>query len=118
MKCLAIQIEDKDETSTSTTIYQLWFTDMANGNTVALMGTGSERARLLATGVPCKGVGGPEVINPDLGTMIGIPDRHNSQSNGASRLLQWAGVRQHGHLRRQELAADREISSAVSARLL
>ena len=36
----------------STTLYQYWFTDLANGNTVGLIGTGNPQARPLATAIP------------------------------------------------------------------
>jgi len=55
----------------SSTLYQYWFTDLANGNTVGLIGTGNPQARPLATAIPCKGVGGPEVLNPDSVSLIG-----------------------------------------------
>ena len=38
----------------STTLYQFWFTDMASGNLVALIGTGNFQARPLTTAVPCR----------------------------------------------------------------
>jgi hypothetical protein len=55
----------------SSTLYQYWFTDLANGNTVGLIGTGNPQARPLATAIPSKGVGGPEVLNPDSVSVIG-----------------------------------------------
>ena len=55
----------------STTFYQFWFTDLANFNTVGLIGNDTFEGRPLTTGVPCKGVGGPQVLNPDSVSILG-----------------------------------------------
>jgi hypothetical protein len=55
----------------STTLYQFWFTDLASENLVALTGTGDLQGRPLATAVPCSGLGGPKVLNPDSVSIIG-----------------------------------------------